>query len=160
RPQITTARAALFARVSAGSLALLAFAGAADAQTQTTDPAGATVSEVVVTAARAVRAYEAPTQVDLGPLGPRKLTALSQSVTVVRGDLLSNLEVKTVNDALRYLPSVEVRDQQGFEVSRPQSRGFQGSIAQNTRMDGLSIVGTSALPAETLESIQVLNGLA
>ena len=160
RPLITTARAKLLARASAGSLALLAFGSVAEAQTQTTDAAGATVSEVVVTAARAVRAYEAPAQVEVGPLGSQTLLNLPQSVTVVPGDLLSNLEVKTVNDALNYLPSVEVRDQQGLEVSRPQSRGFQGSVAQTTRMDGLSIVGTSALPAETLESIQVLNGLA
>jgi iron complex outermembrane receptor protein len=38
-----------------------------------------------------------------------------------------------VNQALSYLPSVEVRDQQGDEVSRPQSRGFHGGIFQNTR---------------------------
>ena len=54
-------------------------------------------------------------------------------------DLLVNQQAATVNDALRYLPSVEVRDQQGYEVSRPQSRGFQGGIVQNTRLDGLNI---------------------
>jgi iron complex outermembrane receptor protein len=68
--------------------------------------------------------------------------------------------LKTVNDTLRYLPSVEIRNQQGFEVSRPQSRGFQGSVVQATRLDGLNIIGTTAIPAENLSSIQVLNGLA
>ena len=81
-------------------------------------------------------------------------------MTVVPQDMLENLQLKTVNDTLRYLPSVEIRNQQGFEVSRPQARGFQGTVVQNTRMDGLSIIGTTAIPAENLSSIQVLNGLA
>src|ERR1700744_3617703 len=102
----------------------------------------------------------APGPADLGPLGDQPIKDLPQSISEIPQDLLANQQVQTVNDALRYLPSVEVRDQQGLEVSRPQSRGFQGSVAQTTRMDGLSIVGTSALPAEALESIQVLNGLA
>ncbi len=65
-----------------------------------------------------------------------------------------------VNQALSYLPSVEVRDQQGDEVSRPQSRGFQGGIFQNTRLDGMNIIGTTAIPTENLSGIEVLNGLA
>jgi iron complex outermembrane receptor protein len=82
------------------------------------------------------------------------------SVTTIPQDLIENLQTKTVTDALCFLPSVEIRDQQGFEVSRPQSRGFQGSIVQATRLDGLNIIGTTAIPAENLSGIQVLNGLA
>jgi iron complex outermembrane receptor protein len=62
-------------------------------------------------------------------------------------------------NTLSYLPSVEVRDQQGYEVSRPQALSFQSSIAQNTRLDGLNIVGTTAIPTENLSGIEVLNGL-
>jgi iron complex outermembrane receptor protein len=98
--------------------------------------------------------------VNLGPLGNRTLLDTPFSVTAIPQDLIENLQLKTVTDALRYLPSVEIRDQQGFEVSRPQSRGFQGSIVQATRLDGLNIVGTTAVPAENLSGIQVLNGLA
>ncbi len=98
--------------------------------------------------------------VNLGPLGNRKLLDTPFSVTTIPQDLIENLQLKTVTDTLRYLPSVEVRDQQGFEVSRPQSRGFQGSIVQATRLDGLNIIGTTAIPAENLSGIQVLNGLA
>src|ERR1700744_2381536 len=103
--------------------------------------------------------YNADT-VSLGPLGDKKLLDTPFSMTVVPQDLIENLQAQTVNDTLRYLPSVEIRDQQGFEVSRPQSRGFQGTIVQNTRLDGLSIIGTTAIPAENLSGIQVLNGLA
>jgi iron complex outermembrane recepter protein len=95
----------------------------------------------------------------LGPLGTKPILKTPQSVTVIPGDLLVNAQVHTVNDALSYLPSVEIRDQQGYEVSRPQALGFQSSIAQNTRLDGLNIVGTTAVPAENLSGIEVLNGL-
>jgi iron complex outermembrane receptor protein len=98
--------------------------------------------------------------VNLGPLGNRSLLDTPASVTVIPQDLIDNLQTKTVNDTLRFLPSVEIRNQQGYEVSRPQSRGFQGTIVQNTRLDGLSVVGTTAIPTENLSGIQVLNGLA
>jgi iron complex outermembrane receptor protein len=98
--------------------------------------------------------------VSLGPLGDRKLLDTPFSVTAIPQDMIENLQIKTVTDALRYLPSVEIRNQQGFEVARPQSRGFQGSVVQATRLDGLNIIGTTAIPAENLSGIQVLNGLA
>jgi iron complex outermembrane recepter protein len=98
--------------------------------------------------------------VSLGPLGNRALLDTPFSLTALPQDLIENLQVKTVTDALRYLPSVEIRNQQGFEVARPQSRGFQGSVVQATRLDGLNIIGTTAIPAENLSGIQVLNGLA
>jgi iron complex outermembrane recepter protein len=98
--------------------------------------------------------------VSIGPLGNRSLLDTPFSITAVPQDMMENLQLKTVNDTLRYLPSVEIRNQQGYEVSRPQSRGFQGTVVQNTRLDGLSIIGTTAIPAENLAGIQVLNGLA
>ena len=98
--------------------------------------------------------------VSLGPLGNRSLLDTPFSVTTIPEDLIENLQIKTVTDALRYLPSVEIRNQQGFEVARPQSRGFQGSVVQATRLDGLNIIGTTAIPSENLSGIQVLNGLA
>lgn len=139
---------------SAAALALTA--GAAQAQTGQ----GATVSAVTVTAERAVQAYQPQAQAAVGPLGDQALANTPQAITIVPSDLILNLQSKTVNDTLRYLPSVQIRDQQGYEVSRPQARGFQGSVAQNTRVDGLSIVGTSATAAEMLDSVEVMNGLS
>ncbi|CAB3793300.1 TonB-dependent receptor [Pararobbsia alpina] len=97
---------------------------------------------------------------NLGPLGDQSILKTPYSVTVVPEDLLVNQQVQTVNDSLRYLPSVEIRDQQGYEVSRPQSLGFMGSIVQNTRLDGLNIIGTTAIATENLAGVEVLNGLA
>jgi iron complex outermembrane receptor protein len=101
-----------------------------------------------------------PGVVNVGPLGNRSVLDTPFSITAVSTDMLQNLQLKTVNDTLRYLPSVEIGNQQGYEVSRPQSRGFQGTVVQNTRLDGMSIIGTTAIPAENLAGIQVLNGLA
>lgn len=98
--------------------------------------------------------------VSMGPLGNQKVLDTPFSVTAVPQDLIENLQLKTVTDTLRMLPSVEIRNQQGFEIARPQSRGFQGSVVQATRLDGLNIIGTTAIPAENLAGIQVLNGLA
>ena len=95
----------------------------------------------------------------MGSLGRKPILKTPQSVTVIPGDLLVNTQTHTVNDALSYLPSVEIRDQQGLEISRPQALGFESSIAQNTRLDGLNIIGTTAIPTENLSGIEVLNGL-
>jgi hypothetical protein len=58
------------------------------------------------------------------------------SVANLPQDLMVNQQARTANDSLRDLPSVEVRHQQGLEVSRPQLRGFQGSIVENARLVG------------------------
>jgi iron complex outermembrane receptor protein len=127
--------------------------------------APAQVPQITIAAPAEQGGYAADSQyhtdnANLGPLGSQPILNVPTSVTVVPEDLMVNQQAQTVNDTLRYLPSVEIRDQQGYEVSRPQSRGFQGGIAQNTRLDGLNIIGTTAIPTENLSGIQVLNGLA
>lgn len=135
------------------------------AQAQTDEAGDKALPTLVVTAKAITPGYGVTAdfsreQADIGPLGQRNLLDTPLSVSVVPEDLMVNFQAQTVNDTLRYLPSVEIRDQQGLEVSRPQSRGFQSSIAQNTRLDGLNIIGTTAIPAENLSGIQVLNGMA
>lgn len=136
----------------------------AQAQVQAQAPP-ATPAEIVNVTAPAPLGYAARAQFHsddafLGPLGNQPILTTPTSITVLPQDLLVNQQIRTVNDALRDLPSVEVLDQEGQEVSRPQSRGFQGTIAQNTRLDGLNIIGTTAIATENLDTIQVLNGLA
>jgi iron complex outermembrane receptor protein len=60
---------------------------------------------------------------NLGPLGDQSIQNTPNSVTVVPGNLLVNQQVQNVNDALSYLPSVEIRDQQGYGVSRTGASG-------------------------------------
>ena len=123
-----------------------------------TTVSGVTVAGQRSTAAYAAQAQYAITTAPLGPLGLQTVLDSPQSITVVPEDLIVDQQTRNVNDTLRFLPSVEIRDQQGFEVSRPQSRGFQSSIVENTRLDGLNIIGTTAVPAENLAGIEVLNG--
>jgi len=134
---------------------------------QATAPTATTLPEVDVSGgsssrslANAAAAPYQPPPVNLGPLGQRSILDTPQSVNYVPDTLLLNQGIHTVNDALGFLPSVEIRDQQGLEVSRPQARGFMSSIAANTRLDGLNVVGTTAIPVENLDGIQVLNGLS
>jgi iron complex outermembrane receptor protein len=101
-----------------------------------------------------------PLSAVFGPLGNQSILNAPTSITVIPQDVIVNAQARTVNDALRSLPSVIIRNQQGYEVSRPQSRGFQSGIVQNTRLDGLNVIGTTAIPTENLSGIQVLNGLA
>src|SRR5262245_20585166 len=49
------------------------------------------------------------TDANLGPLGNRSIQDTPASVTVVPQDLIVNQQIKTVNDTLRFLPSVEIR---------------------------------------------------
>lgn len=149
---------------AAAMAALLLGEPAATAHAQTTQVSRSEAETVVVTG-RAQDGYAAspdfrPPKADLGPLGTASVLDTPQSVTIVPEDLIVNLQTRNVNDTLRFLPSVEIRDQQGFEVSRPQSRGFQSSIASNTRLDGLNVIGTTAIAAENLAGIEVLDGPA
>jgi iron complex outermembrane receptor protein len=54
---------------------------------------------------------------------------------------------------------VSYTEQQGSEILRPSTRGIQGSIAPNTRMDGMAIAITGTNPMEQYEGLQVENGL-
>lgn len=149
-------------KIIPASLGVLTVVAAMPVLAQQAGTSNAGTSTVIVTGhteAYADKPEYATTTAAMGPLGPQSVMDTPASVTTVPQDLLVNQQVRTVNDALRYLPSVEVRDQQGLEVSRPQSRGFQGSVVQNTRLDGLNTVGTTAIAAENLDSIQVLNGV-
>ncbi len=154
--RLAQSRRALVTGVSA---ALLALGAAATAAAQS-GPAPGKFGGVVVNGKRSADQPVYTVQdADLGPLGVRPILDTPISVTTVPEDLIINLQARSVNDTLRYLPSVQIRNQQGFEVSRPQSRGFQGSIVQDTRLDGLNIIGTTAMASEGLAGVQVLNGL-
>jgi iron complex outermembrane receptor protein len=90
----------------------------------------------------------------VGPLGKIAVLDTPLSVNVVSQDVIASQQLVSVTDAFRFLPSV-----QGDGV-RPQTRGIQGSVAQNTRLDGLNMVATTDYPIEQFEQVEVLNGLS
>jgi iron complex outermembrane receptor protein len=90
----------------------------------------------------------------VGPLGKVDRLDTPYSVNVVPQHLIQTQQLKSIADALSYLPSVQ------GDGARPQSRGMQGSVVQNSRMDGLNVVSTTDYPLEQFDRIEVMNGLA
>lgn len=97
--------------------------------------------------------------VDPGVLGTAPVVDQPYVITQMSTQLMTNTQVKSFKDAMKYLPLVSYTEQQGPEVLRPATRGFQGSIAQNTRMDGMAIAITGGNPMEQYQDLQVANGL-
>ena len=97
--------------------------------------------------------------VDRGVLGSAPIVDQPYTITVLPTEQLTNTQVKNLRDALKYLPLVQFTEQQGPEILRPATRGLQGSIAQNTRMDGMAMAITGANPMEEYQELQVENGL-
>lgn len=93
-------------------------------------------------------------QATLGSLGKREIANTPYSIEVLPESLIKRQQLQSVTDLYRYLPSVQ------GDGARPQSRGMQGSVVQNTMIDGLNVVSTTDYPAEQFSSIEVLNGLA
>ena len=97
--------------------------------------------------------YRVPS-VEVGPLGAQPLLNTPYSIDVVPVQLAENQQLESVRELFRYIPSV-----QGENI-RPQSRGLQAGVVQNTRIDGLNIAATTDYAIEQFERIEVLNGLA
>ena len=74
--------------------------------------------------------------VPVGPLGVRPLLDTPYSISVVPVQLAENQQLESVRELFRYIPSV-----QGENI-RPQARGLQAGVVQNTRIDGLNIAAT------------------
>jgi iron complex outermembrane receptor protein len=94
-----------------------------------------------------------------GVMGNAPIVSQPYTITVLPASEIQNTQVKSLRDALAYLPLVSYTEQQGPEVLRPATRGFQGSITQNTRMDGRAMAITGANPIEQYQALQVENGL-
>ena len=99
------------------------------------------------------------TRVDRGVLGNAPIVNQPYTITVLPSEQIANTQVKSLRDALNFLPLVSYTEQQGSEILRPSTRGIQGSIAQNTRMDGMAMAITGANAIEQYQSLQVENGL-
>jgi len=103
--------------------------------------------------------YRVEDTTSLGSLGPARLLDTPYTVNVLSGELIANGQAKNFKEASKYLPLVEFQEMQGSEILRPATRGIQGSNMQNARMDGMGIVVTGANSMESLQQIEVLNGL-
>ncbi len=100
------------------------------------------------------------TKANLGPLGNKKVLDFPYSVQSVSSDLIQNQQVDSTPDLLKYTPSAQVEYRGGGEIGRPQARGFQADLLQNTRIDGYSVGAHFPQPVELYERQDVLYGLA
>ncbi|OPY06597.1 MAG: Ferrichrome receptor FcuA precursor [Syntrophus sp. PtaB.Bin001] len=96
----------------------------------------------------------------VGPLGEREILNTPYSIQVVPNDLIKNQQATNFTEVFKYLPSAKFEQRFGPNVGRPQTRGFQGSVFDNNRIDGLSIGQTTSYPIEMFDRIEVLYGLA
>ncbi|SEB88686.1 TonB-dependent receptor [Terriglobus roseus] len=97
--------------------------------------------------------------VEQGVLGSAPIVDQPFTIAVMPADLIQNTQVKSLRDAFTFLPLVTFTEQQGSEILRPATRGVQGSIAQNTRIDGMAMAVTGANPMEQYQELQVQSGL-
>lgn len=97
---------------------------------------------------------ETEKQATLGNLGKQEVRNTPWSVQTVSPQLMKRQQLKSVSDLYRYMPSVQ------GDGARPQTRGMQGSVVQNSMIDGLNVVSTTDYATEQFDHIEVLNGLA
>ncbi|MFV0476526.1 MAG: TonB-dependent siderophore receptor [Parahaliea sp.] len=97
--------------------------------------------------------------IDVGPLGNRAWIDTPYSSTTVSRQMIANQQAKGVSELLKYSSSTQMQARGGMNLGRPQSRGMQGSVVANSRLNGLNIVSTTAFRVEMLERLDVLNSL-
>lgn len=101
------------------------------------------------------------TTVNMGPLGERKALDTPYSVYSVPSDLIKNQQVETFTDLAKYIPSLQQQGHPGLEFGPPVVRGLVADDqSENTRIDGMSVRGDTALPIELYDRLEVLSGPA
>lgn len=113
----------------------------------------------LVTVTGVDQAYRVGVVSSLGASGPALLLDTPHTISILPAELITNAQVKSFKEATKFLPLVEFQEMQGSEIMRPETRGMQGANMQNTRMDGMGIVITGANNLESVQQIEVLNGL-
>ncbi|MEQ5285633.1 TonB-dependent receptor [Providencia huaxiensis] len=98
-------------------------------------------------------------QIDLGPLGDLDWIDTPYSTTTISREMIDNQQAKSISELLKYAPSIQMQARGGMDVGRPQSRGMQGSVVANSRLDGLYVVSTTAFPVEMLDRVDIINSL-
>jgi iron complex outermembrane receptor protein len=108
----------------------------------------------------AASGYRVDTLAQLGTLGSNRIVDTPYSISEVPSPLIQNMQAKNLRDVINYMPLLSFQEQQGPEIIRPETRGMQGSVVQNTRMNGMAYTVTGPNPMEDLQEIEAVNGLA
>jgi iron complex outermembrane receptor protein len=97
--------------------------------------------------------------IDQGVLGTAPVVNQPFMITEMPAGEIANTQARNLKETIKYLPLVSYTEQEGPEILRPLTRGLQGSIEQNTMMDGMNMAVTGGNPMEQYEELQVENGL-
>lgn len=97
--------------------------------------------------------------VDLGAWGVKSEIDLPLTINTIPTNLMENQQARSFSDILKYLPSAQMEARGGIDVGRPQTRGFEGSVVQNSRINGMNIIDTTTYPMEMFDHVEVLSGL-
>ncbi len=81
------------------------------------------------------------------------------STTTISREIINNQQAKSLSELLKFAPSTQMQARGGMDVGRPQSRGMQGSVVANSRLDDLYIISTTAFPVEMLDRVDIINSL-
>jgi len=101
-----------------------------------------------------------PKTAQIGPFDSRSLQDIPYSVSVANSDMIKDRQATSLVDILKYMPSTQMEARGGLDVGRAQSRGMEAGVVDTNHTDGLNSVGTTALPLETFERVEVINSLA
>jgi iron complex outermembrane receptor protein len=93
------------------------------------------------------------------PLGPTPIVNLPFTINVISHQLIEDTHSRNFKQIAKYMPLISFREQQGPEVLRPETRGFQGTNMQGDRMDGMGFAVTVPFALEQYEQIEVLSGV-
>jgi iron complex outermembrane recepter protein len=95
----------------------------------------------------------------MGPLGVVETLNTPWTINTIPTNLMENQQSRTFSDALKYMPFAQMEARGGMDVGRPQTRGFEGTVIQNSRQDGLNIIDTTSYPMEMYDHIDVTSGV-
>ncbi|MDR3366298.1 MAG: TonB-dependent receptor plug domain-containing protein [Prevotellaceae bacterium] len=118
------------------------------------------LEDVEVVAYRLKNISYTDSAIALGAWSNLRLLDIPYSIATLTSDMMKNLQVSSLNEVSKYMPSMQIEARGGLEVGRPQTRGFQGSVVECSRLDGMNIVSTTAYPMEQFDRFEVLNGIA
>jgi len=137
-------------------LVLVPAAHADDTQPQTTSQSPS--DEVIIKSSRDNGDYRVETLDSVGPLGNTPVLDTPYSISVLPSDLIENTQAVNFKEVSKYMPLVSFQEQQGPDILRPMTRGYQGGNFQNTKIDGMQVFFTGVTSMEQFDQIEVVSG--
>ncbi|QCE32415.1 TonB-dependent siderophore receptor [Acetobacteraceae bacterium] len=98
---------------------------------------------------------------NFGPLGDLDLQKAPFSVMQTSHDVVENQQLRTVDQMVGFMPSVQVQARGDNPVfTGIVNRGFTADKFSNSRIDGLNASFSTPLATEEVDSLTVLNGIS